>query len=459
MAGTLALRCKIGKSRYILRSKLFLRLTHDRPLRLIDLIAARMPKLAAISRISALRFAAIALSLGFSVLAARFLGAVEFGHFTVDMAAIGLFAAATSAGLPQLFVREVAAARGALSCSRLSATLQGASLLLGIGLLALGAAFFFLSSIGRLAGLLIVVSLPVSLLSAVLNGCERVEASAWVNGLLRPVIAVMALAALAALGYMSVESALTAQLVGTLICGAALSMLLRDVDLKLLKMAWQQITWRFTCTHRSVAKAGLHFGLIQLLVNATQQAEIFWLTWLATPRDVAHFFAATRAATAVSFFHASVLAMYTPTLIKLDAEKQVAARDQEIMRATKTGFLLTTLAALGAAVLSWPYLRAFGADFADAVPAMCLLLGGWMALSSLGPVTQILIMNREEAFVWVGMIVGIVAGGATAFVCIPPLGLLGAGVSFNVMLLGAHVVLLPKVRQTIGFIPFGFFRL
>jgi O-antigen/teichoic acid export membrane protein len=90
---------------------------------------------------------------------------------------------------------------------------------------------------------------------------------------------------------------------------------------------------------------------------------------------------------------------------------------------------------------------------------MCLLLAGWVALSALGPVNYVLTMSGKEAFLWVGMAIGICIGGITAFVFIPKLGLLGAGISFNAMILSMNVVILPGARRILGFLPLGGLRL
>lgn len=181
--------------------------------------------------------------------------------------------------------------------------------------------------------------------------------------------------------------------------------------------------------------------------NAAQQTEILWLTALAPPEVVAHFFAATRAANAVSFFYASVNALYYPTIVRLNAEGRTAERDLEIKRATRISLALTCLAALGAALISGPYLRAFGAEFIEAQTTMYILLLGWVAIVACGPVITILNMKHRESIVTLAMIIGLTLGSLTALLLIPRLGLLGAALSAIVTNVSPYVFMLRSTKQ------------
>jgi O-antigen/teichoic acid export membrane protein len=406
-------------------------------------------KLGRVIGIAILRFGTIGLSLAFSVVAARTLGTADFGRFVSIWAVTGLFVVATGAGLPQLIEREVAAARGSASIERLIPLIHGVSLLLCLGSVAATLTLLFFGSSVQIAAMFVIVGLLVTLMGAVLVGYEFVTTIAWVETFVRPAAALAALAGIALIAPLSVEWTLAAQLLGIIVAGISFFLTLRSVDLSLLRRAWN-FSWEdlhLTPEHNLIAKAGFHFAMIQLLINAAQQTEILWLTALAPPEVVAHFFAATRAANAVSFFHASVNALYYPTIVRLNAEGRAAERDLEIKRATRISLGLTCLAALGAALISGPYLRAFGTGFIEAQKAMYVLLLGWVVIGACGPIISILQMRHRESVVTSSMVLGLALGSLAALLLIPRFGLLGAASSAIVTNVTPYILMLCFTRK------------
>ncbi|NJL08641.1 MAG: lipopolysaccharide biosynthesis protein [Methylacidiphilales bacterium] len=417
-------------------------------------------RISRILSVAFLRFLAVGLSLVFSIFAARMLGVTEFGRYTSIMAVVGLFIVATSAGLPQLVEREVAAARGKSTRENLKPLLQAAFLLLLVALFALVATALVLDVTSFLVAILIVASLCVGLLGGALTGYERVSTVAIIQSLVRPLVAIIALSGFAVATGKSLDSALLAQVTATIVAVVALLVVFRSVNIDLLRSAWKEARsdWRPNVTHRAFVLAGMNFAIIQLMINATQQAEILYLTILTNPDQVAYFFAVSRAGNAVSFFHASVLALHAPTIVRLNAEGRHVERDREIMRATKLSFVLTFLAAIGAALLAGPYLHAFGPAFIEAKMAMYVILFGWVAAAAFGPSVHVLIMNRQERFVWRSYAISFTLGGCIALICIPMLGIVGAAISCATTTTISQLLISKKGREVIGFVPFCIFK-
>ncbi|PWL19998.1 MAG: hypothetical protein DCO98_11540 [Altererythrobacter sp. XM-24bin4] len=408
-----------------------------------------------IIRLYFVRLASVLLSLGFSILAARLLGVGNFGDYVALMAVVGLFTVVAGAGLPQLLERETAAARGSGSNERLAIVLQWIALLGSVSILILSIIWLAFGQAGLVVFLVILTGMGAAFASAVLNGIERVEISAVIIGILRPALALVFLVLTTlTMGPLWV-SALTAQILASAVTSAVALWLIWRVKVEVIHHAVQAaFSLRPGPTHRIVALAGFNFALIQVLINATQQAEILWLSVLASPEDVAHFFAASRAGNGVSLLHASVLAIYTPRIIRLHAAGEILARDHEVLQATRVSFIATLLVAVIAATVSGPYLHLYGESFKEAQIPMIIILFGWVVVSALGPVVALMITLGRERDVWIGVTLGLGGGALTAWALIPTLGTLGAALSFLLMIVLAHIYLLPILRRNLGYILF-----
>jgi O-antigen/teichoic acid export membrane protein len=413
-----------------------------------------------IFRLYLIRILSILLSFGFSILVARLLGDQIFGEYVVVMAVVGLVAVATGVGLPQLLERETAAARGNGKIERLAIVLQGIALLtIIICIIAAPAAFTF-GLIGLTAGLFVITGLLASFAAAALRAVERVELSMFLDGAVKPAIALPLVPLTIWIIGPVVVAPIFALVLSAFLSSTILIWFLRRTNTNVLIQALRlSRSLRFGPKHRIISISALNFGLIQLLVNATQQAEILWLSILASPEEVAHFFAASRAGNAVAVLHGSVIAMYAPRIIRLHGAGDIQARDNEVLLATKISFFVTLLFVIVGIFASGTYLNLFGQEFSEGQTPMIIMLFGWLLISALGPVTTLMTTLGHERDVWIGIAVGLAGGGLSAYILIQSHGIVGAAVSFNVMILLSQIYILPKLRQLVGFIPICGFKL
>ena len=416
-------------------------------------------RLIPIFRLYLIRIVSILLSFCFLILVARFLGDQTFGEYVAVMAVVGLISVATGAGLPQLLERETAAATGNGKIERLAIVLQGIALLtIIIFLLAAPAAFTF-GLIGLTVGLFVITGLLASFAAAALRAVERVELSMFLDGAVKPAIALFLLPLTIWIIGPVVVAPIFALVLSALVSSTILIWFLRRTNTYVLSQALKLgRNLRPGSMHRVIALSALNFGLIQLLANTTQQAEILWLSIFASPEEVAHFFAASRAGNALAVLHGSVIAIYTPRIIRLHGAGNIQGRDNEVLQATKISFSVTLLIVIVGMLASGTYLNLFGEEFSEGQIPMMIMLMGWLLISALGPVVTLMTTLGHERDVWIGIAVGLVGGGLPAYILIQSLGITGAALSFNVTIILTHIYILPKLRKLVGFIPICGFK-
>jgi O-antigen/teichoic acid export membrane protein len=334
------------------------------------------------------------LTLAFGVIGARLLGVEVFGAYVSLFAVAGLLSVATSAGLPQLLAREFAASRGSRDRSNLkplAQALMALNLLLLVALLVSIIWGAWIVSAALLFCLLVNIS---GSLEALFLASERVLLASWIVGVVRPIAALLALLVLCLVTAPSNLLPLAAQTIGVVAALAALLFLWRGEPLVHCVRAFHVPWW--SRRHPSIMKAGLILAATQLLINLTTQLDILILTAMASPEDVAHYYAAVRAALVVNFFFGACGLLAEPTLTRLYAAKE---RGELQVLATRTAFTgaVVTLIAGGFAVLLAPwYLGLYGPSFAVAYPSFCIFVAGIVVRSFFGPSAPLLRAIRAE---------------------------------------------------------------
>ena len=133
----------------------------------------------------------------------------------------------------------------------------------------------------------------------------------------------------------------------------------------------------------------------QIIINLTTQIDILLLTAMTSPQEVAHYYAAARAALVVSFFLGPSAMLAEPTLARLLAQGDIANARQITERTARAGFALTLLASAAALVVAPYYLAFYGPSFTAAMPALLVVLAGLLGWSLFGP-AQTLIGRRAR---------------------------------------------------------------
>lgn len=382
---------------------------------------------AAAAHATALRLASALLSLAFGMVAARLLGVETFGGYVSLMAIAGLVTVASSVGMPTLIVREVAAARGSIGTARLRPLIDGCVfILLLLGVAAVLSGFWSGLDIGLVLAF-VCLSNGASFLGALHAGFERVLFASWIDGVVRPVCALVALVALVWSGLVSAQAAVAGQIIGVVLAACAF---LYFIDLHRASQTVRSIhsQRRRLTDHWGMAKTGALIAGTQLLINATTQIDILILTAMTGPADVAHYYAAARAAIVVSFFFGSCGALAEPRLTRLYASGDMESFKRLINSTALLGVWMTVLAALGALIVAPYYFEMYGPTFSDASTALLILVFGLVAWSLFGPALIALRAVRQDKKLLAATVLAVASNIGLSLLLVPAFGMNGAAV-------------------------------
>ncbi len=378
------------------------------------------------SHATALRIVSTLLTLAFGILGARLLGAEAFGAYVSIFAVAGLVSVATSIGLPALLQREFAASRGSGDRSGLKPLVQGLAVINAVVVLALAVAIVLGAWVAAIALLFCLLSNATGLLGSLFVAHERVLLAGWIGDVVRPVGALAALLALSVIAAPTHLLPLFAQIVGTVAAGVTLFLLWRGEPLGNAQRAFCVPWW--SDRHPATVRAGLILAGTQLLINLTTQVDILILTAMASPEDVAHYYAAVRAALVVNFFFGASGLLAEPALTRLHAANEREEVQSLATRTAITGAIVTLIAAAFAVALATWYLGLYGPSFAVALPSFCIFVAGIVVRSFFGPAAPMLRAIRAERSLMVITAAVLVLNAAVSVALVPWLGISGAAI-------------------------------
>lgn len=399
------------------------------------------------------RMLAILMSFGFAIVAARILGDVKFGQYTTLMAMASLATVLCGAGLPKLVGRELAAGRGSLSTKNLSVTFDIFKIHTFILFLLFLIAMFSLEGISRLVVALVAFSLIQTQMSSILMAYEKVEEASLIGNVYKPVLALILCGLLYLVDRGNIFSVVLSQIIALVLSICVFAISLMRLDLSLIQRAvrnWGLFKIQLKRSHFYALISSLHLGLGQFMVILKTQAEIIWLSILASPTDVAYFFAATRAASAVVIFHSAVLAIAAPKIHRYQAQNNIRNRNEVIQSATRQSFFLVCLSSSGIFAISDLIFMTFGPGFGEGKLPLAIMLASWIVVSFFGPVTQVLVGLRKEDIIWKLSVISFVLGAIVAFLLVPMLGISGAALSFFISNVAWTIMMASVVRRSTG---------
>ncbi|MEK0086050.1 lipopolysaccharide biosynthesis protein [Benzoatithermus flavus] len=374
-----------------------------------------------------------------AVALARLLGQAAYGAYVTWMSILALAATLGGLGLPQLVLKEVAAARGGGAGWAEIRDLLVLTLRLTLAVAAAGILAGALAGGGPplLAGAILAVLLANSLVGALQQGFEHVLRS-QIAGLLQPACLIGGAILLPHLTRrpLGVEAALLLQL------GAALLGLL--AGFLLLAAGLERGERRALTSGRGAGRFGprLTAGLLlmanQFLVNAQTQLDVLMLGWLEGPEAVALYHAASRGAYVLTFLFGALTGALAPTVARLHAAGAGSELAATVARAAGSTLLASAALALVLAVAGPFYLGLFGAGFRAGYPAFLVLLAGWLGGIACGPAQTVLMMTGEARLAALVLAAGTAGNLVLGLVLIPLAGALGAAAAsaFAVVLSG-----------------------
>ena len=396
---------------------------------------------------AAMMFAKTLLTLAITILLGRQLGSGEFGQYAFVIAITTLIAIPSQAGLPQLVLRETAAAAVSANNSRIiklwrfaHITAIGASILFSLiavaVVLAIGTGPVTIQAL--LWGLAAVPFLALAnIRGAALRGLSHVITGLVPETLARPLILLVLVVWLSRSGTLdTAESGLS------LYFGAALIAFAVGTVLLFQKTPTAEHLSREPSDHRNWLTSAFLLGSATALFTINANADIVILGVFVDASQVGAYKMAVVASTFVAFG----LQAFSPVLMP-EVAKNFERQDREAMEhvtnqaawailAVST-FVTTLLVLFGDEVLE----SVIGADFAAGYQALVILCVGQLLGTVFGPVSILLNMTRHEKAIIKVLPISVLMNILMNFLLIPYFGIEGAAFATASSLLLMNAIL------------------
>lgn len=193
-------------------------------------------------------------------------------------------------------------------------------------------------------------------------------------------------------------------------------------------------------------------GLFLVLVNT----DIVLLGYFVDPDEIAVYFAATRIANLMAFICFSLSALAVPKFAELHGAGKHAELQGFMHGVIQWIFWPTLAAGIFLLLVGQFALNLFGEGFDAGYPLLGLLLLGFLARASTGPVEYLLNMTgNQNAVAWTYGCAA-VANILLNVALVPSLGLMGAALSTAISVVGSTAWLAIIVRRRLGITAFVF---
>lgn len=387
---------------------------------------------------------------------ARWMGEREYGLYASAWVWVLVAGGIGSLGLPVAALKfvpdyrergDLAGLRGFLFASRWLGSAP--SLVLALGGIALASADpGRLGSYGPVA-VVALAALPLYVLTDIQTGIAR----AWdfadlglaADYLVRPLLLLLFAAAL----FLAGEAGSAQAVMGATLAAVALTALGQGAILQRRVRArvapgprrfdrgrWAAAAWPLL----TVTGFTLLLGAVDVMV----------LQLVASPEEIAVYFAATKIVAIASFVSYGV----SNTSAHRFAV-QIARGDRDGMRrlaaeTVRWTFWPTLAVALALCALSLPLLRLFGPSFAGGAPVVCILAAGLAAGAAVGPADRALAMADHGPATARIYAIAVLANAALALLLVPRLGLAGAALATSLAVAIKAALLYAATRQRLG---------
>ena len=409
--------------------------------------------------IVAIRIVGAGIALLAQILAARMLGADEFGRYSLVLVWLLVLGYAATAGSNQLICRHVAQYRQSEDRERLAGLLRGSlASIVGVAvLLALAAvAVVSLAPLGLSRTDILLATLAFSAvpllalqdyLESIARGLDRPALGIGPAFLIRHLGIIAGLLTLLVLG----EGADAITVVVLTITGLIASILTQFALLfRYIRLALSGVRPRYEI--RAWVRTALPMVGSDVTEILLLNADILILGLFVSPDQVALYFAATRLAQVLAYVPYGATAATAQKYAMLSAPGD---RDELQTLIGQTATLSTVLTGLGALALTLlaPFLLfLFGEFYVDAAPLVALLAAGIVLSCAFGPGENVLNMLGQERICSIGFLCALVVNVALNFALIPAFGLAGAAIATLTALAFRGVLLAYFAKSRLGLV-------
>lgn len=403
----------------------------------------------------AFRIAALGLTTVLGIVLARWLGPAELGRYETAMGWSALLAVLIVAGTDRLLVRETAAgiARGdherVLGVRTWSASRHRNGTLLAIGASGVAAAFVGDTSSASLVvfgAILAAGTAGTRRRAAILQGFGRVGASQFVELVLVPGLALIAI------GGMLLAGAASRQAPAALACQAFAA-----VTAFLVARAWlvrieTDDRDRATAVGELRAWRAASFALLAMGVLSVLQgkADIVLCAALTGDAELGRLGVATRIGNLVAVPLLVANAVIAPQLARAHANGDAAGLARIAVGSARAATGFAVVLAAGALLFADPLLAWFGPGYGEARPALIAVVVAQFVNVAMGSVGLALLMTGHERSALVGLVAGVLVDLGGIVCLVPQYGAYGAALARGAGLVVWNVLLAIAVRRRLG---------
>ncbi|WIJ23760.1 lipopolysaccharide biosynthesis protein [Devosia sp. RR2S18] len=370
------------------------------------------------------------------VVASRFIGVEEYGHFAIVFVWLLLLGHLGTAGTSQLLYKllaqyletgQLVLAAGLLRFCMLM-TLLASGLIAGLGIAAVLSGFLPLDPDFVPLAVVTLFAVPLlafqDFLEAIARGLDRPTLGIGPAYLLRHLAIIAGLVGLLLVGQIATSLTVVALVIVGLVASMATQYALLRSHLRAAiggtVPRYRSRDWLRT----TMPLAAVDFAEV-LYFNA----DVIILGLLVPPEQVAFYFAASRLTQILAYVPYGVSAATAQKYAALGAANRRNDLQTLISKSALLASVLAAIAALALSLLAGPLLELFGSGYEQArelVPVLCL---GMVVACLLGPGEDVLNMLGEERLCAVAFVIALVANVAAAFVLIPVIGPVGAAIA------------------------------
>ncbi|MEA2620540.1 MAG: hypothetical protein QOC97_1313 [Chloroflexota bacterium] len=403
----------------------------------------------------------MALSFVASLVLARWLGAAEFGIYSLTSSWVLVIGTASVFGLDNTIVSQLPIMAASKSWAELRGLLRWANAVTLVASAALvGLAFLIRSLMVRggepllppiwlLAGLLLPLIGLLRVQQATLRGLHRAALGLVPESILVPIVIAGFVAIAAGTGWLAptADHALLALASAT---GTAL-LIAAVLVLRATPAAARTVEPRYA--HRAWLVTSGRMFMLGSLTALNGRIGILMLGVIATPEVVGPFAVALRGASFVSLaLNVTVLAM-APTIARTYGAGQMGKLQALARQMSLVALIGGVPIAIALFVWGRSFLLLFGPGFEGAAAALGILVLGEVVNVAAGPVATLLVMTGHERDAVIGLAVGSALNGGLCLILIPGLGINGAAVAAATSLIVWNLILWRQVRSRLAIAP------
>lgn len=399
------------------------------------------------------------IGIALSIFLARMLGADAFGIYAYAFAIMSLMMILGEIGVPNLLMREVAAAYSRQHWGLMrGALVRSAQVVVSISIVITIASLFVVYTLVEhfrattfTTTIIMLVTMPVAVwgksVAYALRGLNWELAGQSAELLLRPLFAflIVVTAFLAMPQTRTPEFAMFSQLLGACITLTVAGWWLSRALPK------QSVPGQINFRDRHWGPSTLRFTLISGGLVLNNQLDIVMLGWFAADEEVGAYRIAMQGALLVAFGIQAVNRVVSPKISALYARGEMERLQKIVSQSARLIFIFSlpigfTMIFFGESVVVF----AFGAEYGAAHLPLAILAAAHVAKSLFGPVAALLNMTGFEKKTFWAIGAAAVVNVALNLALIPNFGSTGAASASAASLLAWHTILYILTRRTIG---------